>query len=215
MGLKRKGKIIFIGLIVILLLIVILAHASDRTYQGKVIDAETKEPIEGAVVVAYWRESKGAFIGTLERLKDVKETLTDRNGKWSIVGPEGDDGKIIRPMLSLLAIIWATKSPSFVVFKPGYCSWPKGFSIDACKNTIKPEGTGQIMEGKTIELPKLIRREDRLIATMVGPIISVSDPRLQRKFLKKQIEFLKLLNEEYRDLGISEFKIYKELEDEK
>jgi hypothetical protein len=215
MGLKRKGKIIFIGLILILLLIVILAHASERAYQGKVIDAETKEPIEGAVVVAYWWEEKGAFLGSMERLKDVKETLTDRDGKWSIIGPESDKEKIVRGMLSAIAIVWAIRDPSFIVFKPGYCSWPEGFFIDACKDKIKPEGAGQITGGKTIVLPKLTNREDRLRNCPNTISSSSDDPREYKKIKKKQLEFLRLINEERRNLGLSEFKIYEELKNEK
>jgi hypothetical protein len=216
MGLKRRGKIISIGLILILLLIVMLAHASDRTYQGRVIDAETKEPIEGAVVVVSWWEEKGAFLGSLERLKDVKETLTVRDGKWSIIGPESDKQKILRGMLSAIAILWAIRDPYFIIFKPGYCSWPEGFSIDTCKNKIKPEGAGEITGGKTIELPKLTNREDRLKAFNLGPIRSSSDdPRIRKKFLKKQLEFLRLLDEESRNLGLSEYKIYEQLKNEK
>jgi hypothetical protein len=216
MGLKRKGKIIFIGLIVILLLIVILTHASDRTYQGKVIDAETKEPIEGAVVVAYWWEEKGAFLGSLERLKDVKETLTDRDGKWSITGPESDKKKIVRGMLSAVAIVWAIRDPYFIIFKPGYCSWPEGFSIDACKDKIGPGGSDQISGGKTIELPKLTNREDRLKAQRISPLYPTSDgPTKEKQFLKKQLELLRLLNEERGNLGLDEYKTYKELKDEK
>ncbi len=215
MGLKRKGKIIFIVLILILLLIVIFAQASDRTYQGKVIDAETKEPIEGTVVVAVWLEQRAFFFGSTERLKDVKEALTDQEGKWSIVGPEGYENKIIPGFLQLFGI-WATKSPSFIVFKPGYCSWPEGFSIDACKEKIKPEGSGQITGGKTIVLPKLKNREDRMRSFNLGPIRSSSDdPKIKKKFLKKQLEFLRLLDEEARNLGLSEYKIYEELKNEK
>jgi hypothetical protein len=216
MGLKRKGKIIFIGLIVILLLIVILTHASDRTYQGKVIDTETKEPIEGAVVVAYWWEEKGAFLGSLERLKDVKETLTDRDGKWSITGPESDKKKIVRGTLSAVAIVWAIRDPYFIIFKPGYCSWPEGFSIDACKGKIEPGGSDQITGGKTIELPKLTNREDRLKAQRISPLYPTSDgPTKEKQFLKKQLELLRLLNEERGNLGLDEYKTYKELKDEK
>ena len=216
MGLRRKGKIIFIGLILILLLIVMFVHASDRTYQGRVIDAETKEPIEGAVVVVSWWEEKGAFLGSLERLKDVKETLTDRDGKWSIIGPESDKEKIVRGMLSAIAIIWAIRDPGFIIFKPGYCSWPEGFSTDAYKDKIKPGGSGQITEGKTIELPRLTNREDRLKAFNLGPIRSSSDdPKIKKKFLKKQLEYLRLLDEENRNLGLSEYKIYEELKNEK
>lgn len=196
MGLKRKGKIILAGLILILF-IVIFTYASDRTYQGRVIDAETKEPIEGAVVVAYWWEEKGAFLGSMERLRDVKETLTDRDGKWSITGPESDKKKIVRGMLSTIAIVWAIRNPGFIIFKPGYCSWPNGFSIDACKDKIRPERTDQIMEGKTVEfgLPKLTNREGRLRA-LPGAIEGINS-------LKKQKEFIRLINEERRSLGLS------------
>ena len=196
MGLKRKWKIILIGVILILFL-VIFTHASDRTYQGKVIDADTKEPIEGAVVLVYWWEEKGAFLGSLERLKDVKETLTDRDGKWSIVGPESDKKKIVRGMLSTIAIVWAIRNPGFVIFKPGYCSWPNGFSIEACKDKIGPERTDQIMEGKTVEfdLPRLTNGEDRLKG-LPGVIEG-------RNSLKKQKEFIRLINEERRNLGLT------------
>jgi hypothetical protein len=196
MGLKHKTKIIIIGLILILL-IVIFTHASDRTYRGKVIDAETKEPIEGAVVVAEWWEEKGAFLGSLERLRDVKETLTDRDGNWSIIGPESDREKIIRGMLSGIAIIWAIRDPGFIIFKPGYCSWPEGFSINACKDKIKPEMADQIIEGKTVEfeLPKLTNREDRL-KLLPGAVEG-------KNSLEKQKEFIRLINEERRSLGLS------------
>jgi hypothetical protein len=215
MGLKYKGKIILVGLILILLLLAIFAQASDRTYQGKLIDAETKEPIEGAVVVAVWWEQRGFFFGSTERLKDVKEALTDQEGKWSIVGPEGYERKLIPGLLQLIGI-WATKSPSFIIFKPGYCSWPDGFSIDACKEKIKPEGMIQIMEGKTIELPKLTRREDRLRSCCPSTASSSSDdPREYRRIKKKQLEFLRLINEERRNLGLSEYKLYEELKNEK
>ena len=119
MGLKHKGKIISVGVILLLLLIVIFAQASDRTYQGKVIDAETKEPIEGAVVVAIWRQSKGTMTGPRTRFKDSKETLTDKNGEWSIVGPEGYENKMISGFLHIMGV-FVTESPVFIIYKPGY-----------------------------------------------------------------------------------------------
>lgn len=119
MGLKRKGKIISIGLILILLLIVMLAHASDRTYRGKVVDADTKEPIEGAVAVAIWRQSKGTMTGPTTRFKDSKETLTDKHGEWSIVGPEGYENKMISGFLHIMGV-FVTESPVFIIYKPGY-----------------------------------------------------------------------------------------------
>ena len=62
------------------------------TYRGKIIDAETLKPIEGVVVIAQWLECwPGIGAGELCDLEMVKETLTDKNGDWSITGPKGED----------------------------------------------------------------------------------------------------------------------------
>jgi hypothetical protein len=99
------------------------------------------------------------------------------------------------------------------MFKPGYCPWPKGFWIKACKEKMRSSGEGEIMEGKIIELPKLTKREDRLRVTL-GPMYP-SDEKKNKEFLRKQIEFLRLINEERRNLDLGEYTIYKELKDEK
>ena len=51
--------------------------------------------------------------------------------------------------------MYYTMEPEFIIFKPGYCCWPEGFAIDACYEKLKPKEAGEIMEGKTIELPRL------------------------------------------------------------
>jgi hypothetical protein len=125
------------------------------TFKGRVIDAETKEPIEGAVVVARWNKEKGMFIETVTKLKDVKETLTDKNGEWTIKGPEGhESGHPLYVIVSHIPFVYYTLKPSFIIFKPGYCSYPGGFGIAACRG-LKPGGKGPIIEGTTIELPRL------------------------------------------------------------
>jgi len=60
-----------------------------RNVKGKVVDADTREPIEGAVVVAVWHEATATISGESTRLKDVKEILTDKNGEWTMEGPTG------------------------------------------------------------------------------------------------------------------------------
>jgi hypothetical protein len=57
------------------------AIAKERTFRGKVIDFDTKKPLEGAVVVAMWFNLKGDLF-----IKDLKEALTNNKGEWSIVG---------------------------------------------------------------------------------------------------------------------------------
>ena len=173
------------------------ASAKDRIFVGKVIDADTKEPIEGAVVVASWLEATSTLLGDEStRFKDVKETLTNRNGEWSIVGEEGRMHNPY-PYLSRITPIYYTREPEFIIFKPGYCSWPNGFSIDGCKGSLKPGGNGEIDEGKIIELPKLTNREDRLQAQ------SISLPGGEGA-LEKMGELIRLINEERKSLGLPE-----------
>jgi hypothetical protein len=190
--------------------------AEEKTYSGRVIDAETREPIEGAVVVIHWNEATRTLIGDWSaRLKDVKETLTDKDGQWAIKGPAGGENSLSY-FLALIPGLYYTRQPEFVIFKPGYCSWPAGLSIEACKGRMKGTGPGKLMEGQTLELPRLTSREFRLMALTVGPIFSTSDdPETKKKILKKQLEFLRLIDEERISLGLSEYGYYKELRNEK
>ena len=202
--------------VIFLLAVVPQVPARDKTFSGRVIDAETKEPIEGAVVVAYWKSERPSILGEDTRLEDVKETLTDKNGNWSIAGKKGRSSPPVPFFIFIIATVRYTREPQFIVFKPGYCSWPKGFFIiDACKGKMKPEGNDEIAEGKTLELPKLTNRADRLAAQMISPLYpSSDDPKIFKKFIKKQSEFFRLLDEERRNLGLSEYRYYKELKDE-
>jgi hypothetical protein len=182
---------------------------SAATFKGKVIDADTKEPIEGAVVVAEWNEETTAPAATHSRLKDVKEVLTDKNGKWVIKGPRGSYGGNITAIFTFLTGTYYTRPPEFIIFKPGYCSWPERFGVEVCKERMKPFSVG---EGETLELPKLTRREDRLKA-LPSPIEKEGDRK--KEFYKKQEILLRLIDEERRYLGIQEFQILRELENEK
>lgn len=194
---KKLSKCILTG-VVMVVLIAMASWVQAKTFKGRLIDADTKEPIEGAVVVASWNKAIDTIAGESTTLIDVKECLTDKNGEWSITGPKGrlpGHGPI--PPLSLF--ISYTREPLFIVFKPGYCSWPNGFSIDACRNRIKiiggkDEGIG---EGGTLELPKLTKREDRIEAQ------SISEPAGEYPSEKLK-EFHRLINEERRKLGLLE-----------
>ena len=210
---KHLSRYILEGVVILLLLSSVFHPADAKTFKGRVVDADTKEPIEGAVVVAYWYRARDTIAGESTTLKEIKECLTDKNGEWSISGQRGRNDWPI-PYLSLF--IPYTRQPAFIVFKPGYCSWPEGFSIDVCRQRINITGAKdkKIGEGGTLELPKLTNREDRWRNESVGPIYAASDdPKEEKRFLKKQIEFLKLLNDERRNLGLGER--YKELENEK
>jgi len=119
----------FIWIIFIFLLVSQSACYADITYQGKVIDGDTLEPIEGALVVATWQKIRTVLITRTTEFKDAKETLTDENGEWSITGPEGYEDKIIPGLLSHIGV-WATQRPVFLNYKPGYVTyWSSGCFI--------------------------------------------------------------------------------------
>jgi len=58
----------------------------DGPYKGRVIDAETSKPIEGAVVSATWYKEEATPAGSASTYYDSYEMLTDKNGEFSIPG---------------------------------------------------------------------------------------------------------------------------------
>ena len=53
-------------------------------YQGKVIDVDTKEPLEGvAVLVVFYTQQYGPA-GSVSHYADAQETLTGKNGEFRI-----------------------------------------------------------------------------------------------------------------------------------
>jgi len=84
---------------------------SKPEFRGRVIDAETKEPIEGAVVVAlYYKQSTVSLnpAGTSAYVFAAKEVLTDGKGEFYI------------PSFSSWIIFTEDVGVSFIFFKPGY-----------------------------------------------------------------------------------------------
>jgi hypothetical protein len=79
-------------------------------FEGQILDTETKEPIEGAVVVAYYyKRSMGIGAGTVSSIIDIREAMTDENGRFHI------------PSYTTLIMPFSWEDPAkFIIFKPGY-----------------------------------------------------------------------------------------------
>ncbi len=58
----------------------------DGPYKGKVIDADTREPIEGVVVLGVWNREIPGPGGAVSEFYDARETMTDKNGEFEIPG---------------------------------------------------------------------------------------------------------------------------------
>ena len=89
-------------------------------FKGKVIGAETKTPIEGAVVVAfYYKQSIVDWGGPSNYLTHYKEVLTDKNGEFYFPA--------YTTIISPNAVEYPTE---FIIYKPGYGNFPN--------NTMSP-----------------------------------------------------------------------------
>jgi hypothetical protein len=79
----------------------------DGTYHGRVVDQETREPIQGVVVLGTWSVYHFSPAGGYHTYHNAREAVTDKNGEFSIPG-EG------------LRILSSLEPMDFIIFKAGY-----------------------------------------------------------------------------------------------
>jgi hypothetical protein len=85
---------------------------SKPEFRGRVIDAETKQPSEGAVVVVLYEKWEFSGPGGGNTLPmDAKETLTDKDGDFYFPSYK-----------TLIGPLSRVSDVSFIIFKPGYMS---------------------------------------------------------------------------------------------
>ena len=90
-----KATILVAGLFILLSVSATLVQAGnyfryDEDVQGKVIDADTRQPLAGVVVMAMWvTEHTRITIEPEERYYDYFETLTNENGEFTIPEDRG------------------------------------------------------------------------------------------------------------------------------
>lgn len=98
-------------LMIIVLLTFLALTGCYLPMSGRVIDAETNEPIEGAVVVVEWAIQHG-FGLTYHTVYKIAETETDKKGRFSLPGA-------YNPFVD---------EPELVIYKRGYVVWSnRGF----------------------------------------------------------------------------------------
>jgi hypothetical protein len=160
-------------------------------YFGKVIDSETKEPIEGAVVLVVFYTEEYGPAGAITRYADAVETITDKNGEFKVSDYRVS---VFRPLQG-----WDLH-PQFRIFKPGYGCFPE-HKYATWQLNVKEEDTSvptwslppQIYV--TVELPRLKTRKESIESTHCSPDSDV--PYLKAK------KFIDLINEENKSLGLN------------
>jgi hypothetical protein len=147
-------------------------------YQGQVVDAETKAPLVGAVVVALWWRNRVYPFHSVAEHYAVRETVTDSEGRFLLDAKDVEEGAPRR-----------TYHPEFLIFQPGYGSYPR--------KHVSPRGfTGGIFErsGTVVELPRLVDREERRKHLFLFDPHSYSDmpfrdlPELVRRFNAERVK---------------------------
>lgn len=80
---------------------------SAKAIQGRIVDADTGQPLEGVNIVAQWKIDR-ASVGDAKALLHVTETVTDANGNYSFpawgpinLPPMADFGQGRDPLLSI------------------------------------------------------------------------------------------------------------------
>ncbi|TSK08340.1 MAG: carboxypeptidase regulatory-like domain-containing protein [Geobacter sp.] len=176
----------------------------EPSFDGKVIDIATGKPIEGAVVVAvYNKRALGARKGQSSSVINVKEVLTDREGRFHI------------PSYTTVLALPFTQSDrtTFLIYKPGYASVTLPLkSLFTGRTKSEKELSpwdDPVLSGKykirlfpsgAVGLPKLETKDERLR----------NMPSLPDKLdhLGRQKTLTRLINEEKRELGEPEIDPY-------
>ena len=115
-------------------------------YYGKVIDEETKKPLEGVVILAnYYTWMHASPGGPAVYFLDAQEVVTDKNGEFRVPSL---NAFAFRPLSTF------NTYPGFTIFKPRYKCYRKGLLED---------------EYETVELRELKTKEDRLNYTGCYP----------------------------------------------
>jgi hypothetical protein len=126
-------------------------------WQAQVVSADTKQPLEGVVVLAWWTRHVRSFGGPSEEYRDSQEVLTDKDGRFVIES---------RWFFSLNPLVFF-RGPFVAMFKPGYgdYEWPgyKGSETwsKEKRESLRTEAQLLQLEEIVLEMPTLLTARER------------------------------------------------------
>ena len=145
-------------------------------WQAQVVRADTKQPLEGVVVLAWWTRHVRSFGGPSEEYRDSQEVLTDKDGRFTIES---------RWFFSLNPLVFF-RGPFVAMFKSGYGdyewpgyqgseTWPKDR-----REALRTEAQLLQLDGIVLEMPRLaaIGEREEYLKRLSGRI---SDVPLDRR----------------------------------
>lgn len=93
-------------LVLLLLIMLLLCAGCCAPITGKIVDVETGQPIEGAILLVEWTKTHG-FGNTYTTSEKVAEVFSDKDGVVKIPGYND-------PFVN---------KPDITIYKPGYVAW--------------------------------------------------------------------------------------------
>lgn len=157
--------LIFLGIGVVIILMVFTTPVRyDGPYRGKVVDAETGEPIEGVVVLGVWYSTMPTPAGGVSKYYDAEETVTDEKGEFKLKG-QG------------LLLFSRVEPPWITIFKAGYNYY--SMSWEELEREMKKERGRPV-----IPLKRLTMEERRKAGTPMFPSEAYREKKI-RLFIKE------------------------------
>jgi hypothetical protein len=156
-------------------------------WQAQVVSAETKQPLEGVVVLAWWTRHVRSFGGPSEEYRDSQEVLTDKEGRFTIDS---------RWFFSLNPLVFF-RGPFFAMFKSGYgdFGWP-GYAGSETWPKEKREALRTAarllqLDGIVLEMPMLLnaaQREEYLkhVSVQVSGVPLDRRPLMQKAIVEER-----------------------------
>jgi len=119
-----------------------------QTYRGRVVDANTVEPLEGAVVAIVWYKRPFITMNGPAYFHSATEGFTDPNGEFAV---NGSPGIILNPFTSI------EERPYIAIFKPGYGPFPVAHLRERPLDEMRE---AMLKEGVVVKLPKLQTQQE-------------------------------------------------------
>lgn len=171
---------------------------SAGPWRGKVIDAETKQPIEGAVVALVWNRVYDCGVGRYPYFQEAREVLTDKTGSFEIPAYVEKRNKSFWRSKDLGGDLKAglicsgpiIRDPDFIVYKPLYGNFPHQDKL--CIYGIGPNTSiveYQVLYKETIKGQQIIRAERKTKTFTEGLVYYGKKCQTRIKALEKTLPF--------------------------
>ena len=146
-------------------------------FRGRVVDADTGQPLVGAAVVAAWFLEQPLAVHGTATAYDVVEILTDDNGEFVV------------PHQTHVTLVGSVNEPRITIYTPGYGPYPwfqRAPTGDAMRTAFQ--------EPTVVELVRASTREKRLDYLSSASVFGVSAETIPN--------FSRLINNERQLLGL-------------